>query len=458
MMPRILFCAPSSGTGKTTVTCAVLRAFQRRGLKLAACKSGPDYIDPMFHQKVLDTPSTNLDLFFFSRETARALLRQVGEGADLTVLEGAMGFYDGIATSERASAYDLALQTETPAVLVLDGRGSALSLAATVKGFQAFRSPNPIRGVLLNRAKPAMAQRLGEMLLRETGLPLLGCLPPLEGCGFENRHLGLVTAGEIADLQQKLDRLADAAEESVDLDAILALAREAPDVKDKLKLPKAPRGKVKIAVARDEAFCFYYESSLRILRSLGAALVDFSPLHDKKLPKGVCGLYLGGGYPELHAEALAMNHAMRESVRAAVAAGMPTVAECGGFLYLQRTLQDQGRHPWLMASALDAEGFPTGQLSRFGYITLRAKTDSLLFEAGEEMPAHEFHYWDSTDPGRSFEAQKPLSQRHWETGVATPSLYAGFPHFHFASKPQAAVRFLAAARRWREAQKEMQQK
>ena len=135
-----------------------------------------------------------------------------------------------------------------------------------------------------------------------------------------------------------------------------------------------------------------------------------------------------------------------------------TVAECGGFLYLQRTLQDQGRHPWLMASALDAEGFPTGQLSRFGYITLRAKTDSLLFEAGEEMPAHEFHYWDSTDPGRSFEAQKPLSQRHWETGVATPSLYAGFPHFHFASKPQAAVRFLAAARRWREAQKEMQQK
>ena len=450
MMPRILFCAPSSGTGKTTVTCAVLRAFQRRGLKLAACKSGPDYIDPMFHQKVLDTPSTNLDLFFFSPETARALLRQVGEGADLTVLEGAMGFYDGIATSERASAYDLALQTETPAVLVLDGRGSALSLAATVKGFQAFRSPNPIRGVLLNRAKPAMAQRLGEMLLRETGLPLLGCLPPLEGCGFESRHLGLVTAGEIQDLQQKLDRLADAAAESLDLDAILELAREAPDVKDKLKLPKAPRGKVKIAVARDEAFCFYYESSLRILRSLGATLVDFSPLHDKKLPKGVCGLYLGGGYPELHAEALAMNHAMRESVRAAVAAGMPTVAECGGFLYLHEMLEDTNGTDWPMAGVIPGRAWNTGKLGRFGYVTLTARTDGLLCQAGEELPAHEFHYWDSRHPGDSFRAQKPLSNRGWDCGVHAPTLYAGFPHFHFWARPEMARNFVAAARRYKE--------
>ena len=170
MTARILFCAPSSGTGKTTVTCAVLRAMQRKGLKLAACKSGPDYIDPMFHQKVLETPGTNLDLFFFPPQTARALLRQVGEGADLTVLEGAMGFYDGIAMGEQASAYDLAVKTETPAVLVLDGRGSALSLAATIRGFAAFRRPNPLRGVILNRVKPAMAARLGEMLLKETGL------------------------------------------------------------------------------------------------------------------------------------------------------------------------------------------------------------------------------------------------------------------------------------------------
>lgn len=457
MTPRILFCAPSSGTGKTTLTCAVLRALQRRGLKLAACKSGPDYIDPMFHRKVLGTESTNLDLFFFSPETARALLRQVGEGADLTMIEGAMGCFDGIGMSEKASAYDLAVQTETPAVLVVDGRGSALSLAATIRGFTTFRSPNMIRGVILNRTKPAMAAQLRDMLRAETGVELLGCLPALEGCGFESRHLGLVTAGEIQGLQEKLDRLADAAEAHIDLDALLALARTAPDLPDTLTLPQAPRGKVKIAIAQDEAFCFYYETSLNMLRALGATLVPFSPLRDKQLPKGVCGLYLGGGYPELHAEALAMNHEMREAIRAAVTSGMPTIAECGGFLYLHRTLQDQGKHPWLMAGVLDSEGFPTGKLSRFGYVTLKAKESSLLFEAGEEMPAHEFHYWDSTNPGSAFEAQKPQSQRHWETGFATESLYAGYPHFHFASKPQAAVRFLAAARRWREAQKEMHQ-
>ena len=366
-----------------------------------------------------------------------------------------MGFYDGIAMSEQASAYDLAVKTETPAVLVLDGRGSALSLAATIRGFAAFRSPNPIRGVILNRVKPAMAARLGEMLLKETGLPLLGCLPPLPDCAFESRHLGLVTAGEIAGLKEKLDKLADAAADSIDLDALLALAREAPALTETLALPKAPRGKVKIAVARDEAFCFYYETSLDILRALGAELLPFSPLRDKALPKGACGLYLGGGYPELHAETLAMNHAMREAVRAAVTAGMPTIAECGGFLYLHRTIQDQGGHPWLMAGVLDAEGYPTGQLSRFGYVTLKAKAESLLFPAGAEMPAHEFHYWDSTNPGAAFAAQKPQSSRGWETGVATESLYAGFPHFHFASDPQAAVRFLAAARRYRKAQKEM---
>ena len=454
MTPRILFCAPSSGTGKTTLTCAVLRAMQRRGLRLAACKSGPDYIDPMFHQKVLGAKTTNLDLFFFSPETTRALLRQVGEGADLTIIEGAMGYFDGIAMTDHASAYDLAVQTETPAVLLLDGKGSALSLAATLRGFTSFRSPDMLRGVILNRVKPAVAARLGKMLEEETGLQYLGCLPEVEGCGFESRHLGLVTAGEIGDLQGKIDRLADAAAESIDLDGLLALAAQAPEISDTLNLPPAPKTKVKIALARDEAFCFYYESSLDILRALGAEIVEFSPLRDKKLPRGAAALYLGGGYPELHGQVLAENTEMREAIRAAVLGGMPTMAECGGFLYLHRTLQEQGGHPWLMAGVLDAEGYPTGKLSRFGYVTLKAKEDSLLFAAGEEMPAHEFHYWDSTNPGSAFTAQKPLSERGWETGVATKSLYAGFPHFHFAAKPEAAARFVAAARRYKRQRKE----
>ena len=252
-----------------------------------------------------------------------------------------MGFYDGIATSERASAYDLAVQTKTPAVLVLDGRGSALSLAGHGEGLSGLPQSQPPSGACSSTApSPPWPSAWGRCCCGRPGCRCWAACRPWRAAALRAATWGWSPPGRFRTSQQKLDRLADAAEESVDLDAILELAREAPEVKDKLKLPKgATGGKVKIAVARDEAFCFYYESSLRILRSLGATLVAFSPLHDKKLPKGVCGLYLGGGYPELHAEALAMNHAMRESVRAAVAAGMPTVAECGGFLYLQRTLQ-----------------------------------------------------------------------------------------------------------------------
>ena len=449
MTPRILFCAPASGGGKTTVTCAVLRAFLRRGLKPMACKSGPDYIDPMFHSRVLGARSCNLDLFFFSKSTARALLARNAEHAGVTVLEGAMGYYDGIAMSSDASAYDLARTTETPAVLVVDGRGRALSAAAEIQGFLAFRQPSQIAGVLLNRVSPMLYPRLAETITKETGLPVFGYLPVMEDCAVESRHLGLVTAAEIEDLQEKLDRLAAQAEKTVDLDGLLALARTAPDLKDRLPELEPVAGNLRIAVAKDKAFCFYYADSLRVLEDLGAELVEFSPLTDRALPAGIQGLYLGGGYPELYAKELAENASMRRSIHDAVLTGLPTVAECGGFLYLHRTLQDPNGKPWPMAGVLEAEAYPTGKLGRFGYVTLTARTGSLLFKEGETIPAHEFHYWDSTAPGTDFTARKPQSNRSWEAAVATKSLYAGFPHFHFASRPEAARRFLEAARIYR---------
>ncbi len=449
MTPRILFCAPASGGGKTTVTCAVLRAFLRRGLKPMACKSGPDYIDPMFHSRVLGARSCNLDLFFFSKSTARALLARNAEHAGVTVLEGAMGYYDGIAMSSDASAYDLARTTETPAVLVVNGRGRALSAAAEIQGFLAFRQPSQIAGVLLNRVSPMLYPSLAETITKETGLPVFGYLPVMEDCAVESRHLGLVTAAEIEDLQEKLDRLAAQAEKTVDLDGLLALARTAPDLKDRLPELEVVAGNPRIAVAKDKAFCFYYADSLRVLEDLGAELVEFSPLTDRALPAGTQGLYLGGGYPELYAKELAENASMRRSIHDAVLAGLPTVAECGGFLYLHRTLQDPNGNPWPMAGVLEAEAYPTGKLGRFGYVTLTARTGSLLFKEGETIPAHEFHYWDSTAPGTDFTARKPQSNRSWEAAVATKSLYAGFPHFHFASYPEAARRFLEAARIYR---------
>lgn len=449
MTPRMLFCAPASGGGKTTVTCAVLRALLRRGLRPMACKSGPDYIDPMFHSRVLGAQSCNLDLFFFPKSTARALLARNARDADVTVLEGAMGYYDGIAMGSDASAYDLARTTETPAVLVADGRGRALSVAAEVKGFLQFRQPSQIAGVLLNRVSPMLYPRLAETITRETGLPVFGYLPVMEDCALESRHLGLVTAAEIEDLQEKLDRLADQAEKTVDLDGLLSLARTAPDLEDPLPVLEPVSGTPRIAVAKDKAFCFYYAGSLGILEALGAELVEFSPLTDRALPGNIQGLYLGGGYPELYAKELAENESMRRSVHDAVSAGLPTVAECGGFLYLHRTMQDQDGNPWPMAGVLEAEAYPMGKLGRFGYVTLTAKADSLLFRTGETMPAHEFHYWDSTAPGADFTAKKPQSGRSWEAAVATKTLYAGFPHFHFASNPEAARRFLQAATTYR---------
>ena len=444
--PRLLLCAPASGGGKTTVTCALLQALVNRGAGPVAFKCGPDYIDPMFHSEIIGAKSRNLDLFFLGRDTARYLLEKNSRGSGLALIEGVMGYYDGIGLSADASAYDLARATGTPAVLVLDGRGRALTAAAAVKGMRDFRPDSGIRGVVLNRVSPMLYPRLKEAIEGETGVTVYGYLPNLPGCALESRHLGLVTAAEVAGLREKLSALAAQAEKSVDIDGLLALAASAPALDAAAPaLPPPVEGRPRIAVARDKAFCFYYADGLELLETLGAELAEFSPLADESLPEGACGLYLGGGYPELFAGALAANAPMREAVRAAVAGGLPTVAECGGFLYLNRLLSDGEGRDWPMAGALPGRAANTGKLGRFGYVTLTAKKDGLLGRAGTRLPAHEFHYWDSDAPGSDFRADKPQSSRGWDCAFHTPTLYAGFPHFHFWAAPAAARNFVAAA-------------
>ena len=448
-IPRLLLCAPASGSGKTTMTCALLQALVDRGRNPTAFKCGPDYIDPMFHSRIIGAKSCNLDLFFLGEETVRHLLAANSRGSGLALMEGVMGYYDGIAMSHRASAYHLAQVTATPAVLVVDGRGSALTAAAVVQGVKTFRPDSRIQGVLLNRISPARYPEFKESIERETGVTVYGFLPNMPDCRLESRHLGLITADEVAGLKQKLRALAEQAEQNVDIDGLLALAAAAPDWEcPPIALPSAVPGRPVIAVARDRAFCFYYADGLELLERLGARLEEFSPLADKGLPEGTCGLYLGGGYPELYGKQLEDNLPMREAVRSAVAGGMPTVAECGGFLYLNRTLADaDGRHQRQMAGAFPARAWNTGGLRRFGYITLTAKADGLLCKAGQTIPAHEFHHWDSDAPGQGFWAQKPMSSRGWHCGWHTPTLYAGFPHIHFWACPQAARNFVAAAAR-----------
>lgn len=453
--PRVLIAAPASATGKTTVACGLMRALVRRGLKVQACKSGPDYIDPMFHAEVVGATSRNLDLFFADAPLVRALLAKGARQADVTVIEGAMGYYDGIAGSAQASAWELAAKTDTPCVLVIDGRGRALSAAAEVTGFVRFRDPSKICGVIVNRVSAGYFPRLKKIIEDETGVPVLGYLPVLADCGLESRHLGLVTASEVEGLRDTLDRIAAVLEDTVDLDALLELAATAPqlDCPDAMTKENRPRSDAAvtsenrplIAVARDEAFCFYYRDSLDLLEELGAQLVEFSPLVDSGLPEGTSGLYLGGGYPELHASGLSANESMRASVKAAIAAGLPTVAECGGFMYLHEWLEDDKgvRHP--MVGTIAGTSFKTDRLGRFGYVTLTAHGDSLLACAGAQLPAHEFHYWDSENCGDDFTAAKPLSTRKWECVHATPTLFAGYPHLYLASCPDAAARFVDAA-------------
>ena len=443
-MRQVMLAAPASGSGKTTLACGLLLALRRRGCAPAAFKCGPDYIDPMFHTRVLGVPSQNLDLFLQGEPGARrSLAAAARRGAAVAVLEGAMGYYDGIAGTDAASAWQTACALGAPTVLVLRPEGASLTLAAQVQGLQRFRAPSHLRALLLNGCKASLFAHLKPLLERETGLPVLGFLPRLPQAEIPSRHLGLLTAGEIEDFAARYAAVARALEENVDLDRLLMLAEPAPLESEPEAAPVPAR--CTIAVARDEAFCFYYADSLDALRASGAQIRFFSPLRDAALPPEADGLYLGGGYPELHAEALSRNEGMRRSIRQAIAAGLPTVAECGGFLYLQERLTDDRGRVFPMAGALPGLGVPAGGLRRFGYALLRAEADSLLFRAGEEVPAHEFHHWDSDACGDALSARKPGTDRAWRCAVVRESLYAGFPHLHFGGERPLAERFAAAA-------------
>lgn len=438
---RILFAGTNSGCGKTTVTCAVLQALVNRGLRVGAFKCGPDYIDPMFHGRIIGAKAANLDSYFFDDNTLRFLLAQNGADRDISIVEGVMGYYDGMGlTSTRGSTYSVARITQTPVVLVVGAKGASLSVLATIQGFLDFCPDNQIQGVILNQCTATTYDTLALEIERRFGgrVRPLGFLPRLPDCTLESRHLGLVTAAEVEDLQEKLRILAVQAEKTLDLDGLLELAKAAPIIRcEPVELPRfAP---VRIAVAKDRAFCFYYEDSLDALTRMGAELVPFSPLADSVLPEDIQGLYLGGGYPELYAGPLSENASMRRSVKSALTNGLPCIAECGGFMYLTEAIAGLP-----MVGYLPGKSFDNGKLTRFGYVHLRAEKDQMLCKAGETIRGHEFHHWDCTEPGNGFTAVKELTGRRWDCVVSTPTLYAGYPHFHFYANPSFAVNFYRA--------------
>ena len=430
---RILIAGTGSGCGKTTVVCAILQAFKNRGLDVASFKCGPDYIDPMFHSEIIGTPCTNIDLYFAGEQLARGLFLK--HAAEYNVIEGVMGYYDGLSMqSAESSGWHAAQTLSAPTILIVNGRGMALSAAAVVKGFQSMRTPCGIAGVILNRVSPMSYPQLKSVIEEECGVHVYGYMPAIEACSLESRHLGLVTAQEVTGLREKMQTLAMQAEMSIELDALVGLMQTQPEIE--ADIPVAQKiADVRIAVARDKAFCFYYRDNLELLGELGATLIPFSPLEDNELPE--CdGLYLGGGYPELYAQQLSQNVSMRESVRNATNSGLPTIAECGGFMYLTERIADSE-----MVGVIGGNCTDMKKLVRFGYAEFSAEEESLLFEPGDAVRGHEFHHWDAAHPGSALTAKKP-SGRGWKCAYATATLYAGYPHLYFMSNPKIGEKFI----------------
>ncbi|WP_303820854.1 cobyrinate a,c-diamide synthase [Ruminococcus flavefaciens] len=439
-MKRILIGGTHSGCGKTTVTCAVLAALKARGLTVSSFKCGPDYIDPMFHSSIIGADAHNLDSFFCDDNCIRQLLWENGKNADISVIEGVMGYYDG--ADGRGSAHSVAAITDTASVIVLDCKGSGESIGAVMKGFLMYKIPNNIAGFIFNRL-PARLVPMAERLCTEIGTEYFGCMPP-KSPSIENRRLGLVTAVEIADLREKTAELGRLAEENIRLDRMIEVSERCfPEFTEQKLHRICADNSPKIAVAADRAFCFTYSENISLLKRLGCAVEYFSPMEDEKLPDNCRGLILSGGYPELHAERLAANSSMRECIKTAINRGLPTIAECGGFMYLHDSIRTSDGTEYPMAGVIGGTAFETDRLQRFGYVTMTAERDCLLCCKGESFPAHEFHYWDSTDCGADFTAAKS-DGRSWKCVHATSALYAGFPHLYFYSDVRLAERFAAA--------------
>ena len=455
---RFLLTAGASGSGKTLITCGILQALKNRGLQTASFKCGPDYIDPMFHTKVIGTKSRNLDTFFTTPDRTRYLLKRNLEDCDIAVMEGVMGYYDGVGgTTTRASAYDLATVTQTPVVLIVNCKGMSVSILPFIQGFVNFMPDSNIKGVLLNQISSMLYPRVKEMIETKLGIKVYGYVPVVTDCVIESRHLGLVMPNEIQDFKEKLGKLAKRMEETIDFHGLIELGKSAPaisvekETKEYFQSLKNQGEKIKIGLAKDEAFCFFYEDNLKLLEEMGAELIPFSPIHDKELPPDIQGLLLYGGYPELYGKALEENLSMREQIKEALSKGMPVLAECGGFIYLHDIFEDEKGVFRQGVGQIKGKVFITGKLSRFGYIEASCKKPVFGRQLGM-CPAHEFHYFDSTSCGADFYAKKPTGKRGWDCIHSTPTMTAGFPHFYYYGNPELPKAFLDCSRDFKKRQ------
>lgn len=478
--PRLVVAGAHSGAGKTTFSLAVMAALARRGFAVHPYKVGPDYIDPSFHRAAAGRPSRNLDAWLLPQDALIRLFRPTPEaqGEPVAIIEGVMGLFDGQGADSLGSTAHVAALLKAPVVLLINGEGLSLSAAALVSGYANFR-PHPrlddlrLAGALINRLSgPAHYALLRRCVEESAAVPCLGWMPKNAFPPLPGRHLGLIPAQETERLAEYLAVLADAAEQYLDLGALLDLARSAPPLPDAPPAEPAfspplsgpfpyPPARPRIGLARDEAFSFYYQDNLELLEALGADLVPFSPLRDKRLPGDLDGLYLGGGFPEVFAAELEANRDLRAETAAALESGLPAYAECGGMLYLCASLAVPAQDEETPARQFSMVGFfperaeMTGRLQPFGYVTLSLRHDCPLGPAGTRLPAHEFHYARLIGPEAPTESASPVftaakaDGRSWNGGLLRKNALGMFPHLHFHACPEAAARFVGLCRHYR---------
>ncbi|MBQ9156386.1 MAG: cobyrinate a,c-diamide synthase [Eubacterium sp.] len=444
VMPRVLIAGANSGCGKTSITCGILKALTDRGLKIQSYKCGPDYIDPMLHTHITGQTCRNLDPFFSVEGDLRCLMAKDSRHADFSVAEGVMGYYDGIGVSCEKSTHTVSVATDTPVILVVNVKGMSHTMIPIIKGLVGYRD-NPVKGVILNRCSKGLFEMMKPELEKETGIRAVGYFPQKEGIHIGSRHLGLMTASEISNLDEVISLLGEMAEECIDIEALLALGREASPLPE-VNPPALPaRKRARIAVAWDKAFCFYYQENLEILEQLGAELIYFSPVRDTELPEAACGIYLGGGYPETYRRELSENVSMRAAIREAAREGKPIFAECGGFMYTCRNLIETDGSSMPMLGLVPTDVEMTRRLSmQFGYVEVEGNRDTAFFKKGEVIRAHEFHYSKAGQRGDAASVRKSTG-RSWQGIYVLDRVLSGYPHFYFHNCRSVAERFVEMA-------------
>lgn len=457
-MKSIIISAPVSGSGKTTVTIGLMECLKRRGLKVAPFKVGPDFIDPGYHRIVTGQPSLNLDGWICSAQTVQEIFAEHSADADIAVIEGVMGLFDGLSgRSDEGSTAQIARLTGSTVFLVIDAKGFARSIAALIKGFAEFDPDVRIGGVIFNNVSSENHARILREAV-ESAVPsirVVGTIFRDSRLHIPSRHLGLLTAEENGLSDQYLDHLVEVMRSSIDLGMLWAIAG-AGDVFELPRQKESVTSVVRIAVARDRAFCFVYESNLKFLRDAGAELVEFSPLSDSLIPEGISGVYLPGGYPEAYADELAANIAMKGAIMGVIECGMPVYAECGGFIYLTAGLAEQGECGSSLKEFIGLFQVSTTMLKQrkaLGYREIKLRNDSILGKKGATARGHEFHYSQIDEMPENIERLYQVNKGHSDLGTEGyryKNCVASYIHLHFGSNPGMAEAFVESCRKFKD--------